>query len=627
LLLSIALVVERTGGVRVIIGGTLISARGAARPLLAAIAVIALRAWLAPRTPPFRSTLADWQRRWSRVYRRDADDRSDAGLAFSLRRTTLAGLGMCAAACILLYTQLTHLYSVPDFGDPFLSMWRMGWVYEQLRGDPRPLFDANIFYPEPLTLTYSDSMLLPGATAAPLLALGVHPVVAYNLLFVSGFVLSGIAAYLLVEHLTGSPPAAFVSGLVYGFYPYHFEHYSHLELQMMQWIPLALLAMHRFVETTKAKYSIAAAICVAAQLYSSMYYAVFLCVYAATLAMVLLLTIRPSLRRLAIPCAAAAVLGLIVASPLARAYVASTERRGTRERQEIEYFSATPSDFLRAHYRSVPYGRRTLPGRKPERALFPGLAPIALTAAGLIPPLGVARLAYVVGLVTAFDGSLGFNGVSYPYLYEWLAPVRGLRVPARYSVFVAMSLAVLSGFGVRRLLARGRTRLARTAILGTLIGACLVNAWSEVELRPVWPAPPPIYGPIASTPARTTRAPGAPAGARNVVLVEFPLEENYAQNARFMYFSLWHWAPIINGYSGFMPKSYDEFEHAVRGFPAPHTIETMRARGVTHVSVNCAFYRGGCDQLLERIEALSDFRTVAAGRWQGSSVRLYELIR
>ena len=70
---------------------------------------------------------------------------------------------MCVCA-VLLFPQLRHMDSVPDFGDPLLSMWRAGWVLQQLRGDPRGLFDANIFYPEPLTLTYSDSMLLPGLT-------------------------------------------------------------------------------------------------------------------------------------------------------------------------------------------------------------------------------------------------------------------------------------------------------------------------------------------------------------------------------------------------------------------------------------------------------------------------------
>ena len=62
--------------------------------------------------------------------------------------------------------------AVPDVGDPVFSMWRMGWVCHQLSGDPRALFDANIYHPSPLTLTFSDSMLLPSLLAAPLLAAG-----------------------------------------------------------------------------------------------------------------------------------------------------------------------------------------------------------------------------------------------------------------------------------------------------------------------------------------------------------------------------------------------------------------------------------------------------------------------
>ena len=48
-------------------------------------------------------------------------------------------------------------------------------------------------------------MLLPAAIGAPLLAIGLSPVVAYNLLFLSGFLLSGIATYVLIEGLLGSP--------------------------------------------------------------------------------------------------------------------------------------------------------------------------------------------------------------------------------------------------------------------------------------------------------------------------------------------------------------------------------------------------------------------------------------
>jgi hypothetical protein len=492
-------------------------------------------------------------------------------------------------------------------------MWRAGWVLQQLRGDPRGLFDANIFYPEPLTLTYSDSMLLPGLTAAPLLAAGVHPVVTYNLLLISGFLLSGIAAALLVERLTGSSRAGFVAGIVFGFYPYHFEHYSHLELQMMQWMPLALLAIHHFLEQWRLRYAIAAALCLAAQLYSSMYYGVFFSIYAVAVVGTLVLSRRPPLRRLLLPAALAATIGIVLALPLVLRYSEATKTKGERGRGEVIVFSATPSDYLRAHFRSAVYGTRMLSGRQPERALFPGIVPIGLAAAGLVPPLGAVRLAYVAGLLVAFDGSLGFNGLTYPYLYDWFSPIRGLRVPARFSVLVSLSLAVLSGFGVRWLLRLPRRALAVRLAFACTVVASVANVWPVLPLRPVWPEPPPVYGALA--------------GLDHVVLAEFPVPEDYAYNTPYMYFALWHWAPMINGYSGFMPKSYDEFQHGVADFPGPSALAMLKLRGVTHVTVNCALYRGGCDALLDRLDGIPELRRIAEGRWQGQRVRLYEMAR
>ncbi len=607
---SLSLSIALTGGSYVVLAGIRLSARGAVRPAVIALALAALRLAIDRRTPFLASTAADWCRRLRRVYRPDADDVTNT---VAWQTSLVAGAGLCVVGVVLLFPQIRHMDAVPDFGDPFLSMWRAGWLFEQLRGDPRALFDANIFHPEPLTLTYSDSMLLPGLTAAPMLAAGLHPVTTYNIVLISGFVLSGVAAALLVESLTGSARAGFVSGIVFGFYPYHFEHYSHLELQMMQWMPLALLALHRFLETWRLRHALGAAVCAAAQLYSSMYYGVFFTIYAAVVVCTLVASRRPPIRRLLLPSAIAAVVAIVLAVPLIRAYSESTKTKGERGRGEVLVFSATPTDYLRAHFRSAAYGSRMLSGRQPERALFPGFVPLGLAAAGLVPPLGVVRLAYVAGLLVAFDGSLGFNGVTYPYLYDWFSPIRGLRVPARFSVLVALSLAVLTGFGVRRMLASPRRAGTAGVLFAASAIASVINVWPVLPLRQVWPEPPPVYGPLA--------------GRRNVVLAEFPVPNDYAYNATYMYFALWHWAPMINGYSGFMPKSYEAFQLGVADFPGPAALATLKMRGVTHVTVNCALYRGGCDALLDRIDDIPELRTIAEGRWQGQKVRLYEMAR
>jgi hypothetical protein len=613
----LAVVVDLTGGFRIEPFGIRISAQRTDRPVLAALAILLLRLRIGRGISPLGGRLA-WLRPWrGRLFDRAADPQPAVPPApFDWRHLVLAALGFLAIGAILMRTQLGHMDAVPDLGDPLFSMWRMGWVFHQLGGDPRPLFDANIFHPEPLALTFSDSMLLPALTGAPLLAAGLHPAVAYNVLFLSGFVLSAMTTYLLIVRVTGSARAAFIGGLMYGFYPYRFEHYSHLELQMTYWMPLGLLALHRFSETLGIRYAVALGLFGVAQLYSSMYYGVFFPLYAAAILGTFLWVSRPPWRRVVVPLAIAAAIAVALAVPLARPYFAAQSVKGERDIPTVTFYSATASDYFRAHPRSALYGGRLLADEYPERALFPGVTPLALTAVGLVPPLGVTRLAYLVGLLSAFDLSKGFNGSTYAYLYDWFAPIRGMRVPARVSVIMALSLAMLGAFGVRRLLGRCRTERGRTVVFALLVTAVAIDLHPALELQKVWREAPPIYSAVA--------------GDSRVVLAEFPFTTKVpgvTDSTQYMYFSLWHWLPMVNGYSGFTPASYPALQKDVAGFPAPAALTTLRARGVTHVSVNCAFIGDGCERLLETLDNHPAFRSVSSGRWQGSAVRLYALAR
>ena len=65
---------------------------------------------------------------------------------------------------------------VHDDGDPLMVTWVLAWVAHQLPRAPAHLFDANIFYPERNTLAYSETLLVPGIVAAPLHWLGVAPI-------------------------------------------------------------------------------------------------------------------------------------------------------------------------------------------------------------------------------------------------------------------------------------------------------------------------------------------------------------------------------------------------------------------------------------------------------------------
>jgi hypothetical protein len=598
------------GGFVVELSDVRLSFRTPSRTLFWMIVALVVRVTIDRRTGPFGGVFRSWPT-FLRVptVPDPFQVRAAAGLG---RRVALASIGIAVGLAILVHDQLQAPYSIADYGDPLFSIWRIGWVLRQLFVDPTHLFDGNIFYSQPLTLTLSDPIILPALTTAPLAAIGTHPVVAYNVLLLSGFWFSGIATYLLVERLTASPPAAFVAGLIYACYPYRFEHYGHLELQMTQWMPLGLLALHLFVSTGRWRYAIGLGLAGAAQLYSSMYYAVFFLVYATAIGAGLLIAQRPSIRRLALPAVAGALVAGLVAVPIARAFVAAQPLKAERTTDEIRFYSATPLDYLRGNLHSALWKDRILPP-EPERALFPGVMPLALAAIGVAPPLSAIRLVYVAGLFVALDCSFGFNGAFYPLLHRSFPPVRGLRVAARFSVLVGLTLSILAGFGVRRVLGWCRSPRARWSAITALAGLVMIDAWPALPLVPVWKEPPAIYDTLKTT--------------SGVVLAEFPVDVNEVFNTPYMYFSVWHFLPMVNGYSGHIPESYTALAPDLLEFPRGDSAAALRRRGVTHVTVNCGLRFGECEALMNLTRQSPDLRLIMETSWEGEPVRLFELTR
>jgi len=310
--------------------------------------------------------------------------------------------------------------------------------------------------------------------------------------------------------------------------------------------------------------------------------------------------------------AVAALIAALMALPLGRAFVAAQPIKGDRPIEEITYYSAQPFDYLRANrYSAVWKGR--MPREEPERTLFPGATPLALGIVGLAPPWTAVSLIYGSALLVSFDGSLGFNGFIYPSLHRWIAPVRGLRVPARFGVLVGLTLAIGAGFGARRLLRRCRRRWVGHTLFGALVAAVVIDAWPVLVLIPVWKEPPPIYESLNAV--------------SDVVLAEFPVTQTVHLNVPFMYFSMWHWFPMVNGYSGFFPPSYKRLEPALIDFPRGDTPDALRRQGVTHVTVNCGLGYQGCEETAALMRQSKDLRLIIDTRWQGASVQLYELLR
>ena len=479
--------------------------------------------------------------------------------------------------------------------DVYFNMWRLRWFAHALVTPSARLFDANTFYPEPLTLALSDAMPVEGIVAAPLVWAGMTPVLMHNLLLLGAIATSGMAMFAFARYLTGSRGAGVLAGIVFSFAPYRFEHVMHMELQWAMWMPLAFLALHRTFDTGKWKYGLATGASVALQMLSSIYYGIFLATLIALGAVLLMIRDRKvPLLRAALPLVAGAVLAAVVCGGYAIPYLRVRDRVGDRSAADVAEYSARPSSYLTATPGNWLYGRPATARDGPERRLFPGAIPVLLAIAGLLLRSPSRRaIVYLLLLVAAFEASLGFGGYLYTFLHDHVAAYRSLRAAARLGIFVLMFLGVLAAYGYQALV-EGRAARARAVLVAALTLGLLAEYRAVFGLAAYANSAPPVYRVLAHQP-------------RGVV-AEFPVPRVDAlpgDDAEYAYMSTFHWFPLVNGYSGNYPRSYLTRLERLRGFPDARAIDQLRRDSVSYVVIHGSSYPGAAfGELRARIDAV-----------------------
>jgi len=504
--------------------------------------------------------------------------------------------------CLMTYPQVLHLRDgVHDDGDPLLNAWTLAWVAHQLPRAPARLFDANTFYPERRTLAFSETLLLPAVVMAPLRWLGVGPLLVYNIVLLSGFIVSGVGVALLVRMLTGWIGPALVAGIVFAFLPFRIDHYAHMQLQQTQCLPFALWAFHRLLTRGRVRDGAVFGAFSAGQLLSCVYYGLLMIPYLAVVSATLLIgQARGAAQRtrdghIAVAIVVAIAIVLVAAVPVGMAYLGARKVVGERGRDEVVNGSATPLDYLGPPPENALYGKALGHFAEQERRLFPGFVAVALAVVGLWPRSGsgrtdrsgttetsrtadnpatdaAAKIAYALGLLIAFDISLGYHGLTYPLLYEYFVPFRALRIPARNGIIVGLSLAVLAGYGVAHLAAMVRSPAARRIVV-TAIGALIVAEYASRPIRMIaMPlTPPAAYGDVVRDKGDSP----------TTTLFEFPLSSK--DDPTYMYFSTFHWQHLVNGYSGFFPPAYVFLANAVDSIPDNASIHAIKSHGARYL--------------------------------------------
>ncbi len=491
-----------------------------------------------------------------------------------------------------------------DTGDGRYSAWNVAWVAHALTTDPVHVYDANIFYPHKGTLAYSEPNLLAGALAIPAWLATGNALAAWNWTTLCAFALAAICAYALARRLTGSPGGAAVAGLIYAFCPFAFSHIPHIQLLMTFGPPLALLAMHRFVDAPSWRRAVFLGLAVAVQALACGYYGIFGGL-AVALGVVWFGVAsgrwrRPTYWAFALGAAAVAVL---VVAPFFFPYLGIRGAGFTRSLDDARAYRADWRSYLAS---PLLLHRWILPliGEWRE-VLFPGFVGLALAtvavvrtwrAPGSSQPAGRPTVVgfYLALGALAFWGSFGPDAGLYTLLYKTVPFFSMLRAPSRLGLLVTLATSVLAGVGMAGLSVRLAGRRRRVLLL-----AVLAVTLARSTVGPLWLAAAPA---VSTADRRLAALPRGP-------VVEFPYFRAAGErheHTEYMLASTVHWQPLLNGYSDYMPPDAFEDMLALAQFPDDAAWRVMQRQQVRYVVVHWTKYDAvERARLHEQLRALS----------------------
>jgi hypothetical protein len=504
-----------------------------------------------------------------------------------------------------------------DSGDARHGMWNVAWVAHALTTRPASLFDANIFYPHRGTLAYSEANIVAGLIATPVWVATKNPYASYNTVVLVAFAAAALSGFFLVRVLGGSRLGATFGGMAYGFSPYMFAHIPHIQLLMTFGPALSMAAMHHFTRGPSLGRGLLLGVALAVTGLACAYYGIFAGL-AVGVGLLWDLVAQRRLReaRFWIGVAAAAAVVLIIVGPFFLPYLPVREAGFARSLDDARMYGTYGRAYLAS---AVIIHRWMLPLIQDwKEVLFPGFAAIALASLAMI---GAARSRtglprQVIGLyasigVLAFWASIGPAGGLYTWLYHVVPGFSFLRAPVRFGVLVILAIAVMAGLGVTWLERRRWTRWSLMA--GGLVAVALAESY-------VGPLRLTAAPPLAEAYRRLADLPQAPVAV-------FPFWAGSSDRYRhtdYMLASTFHWQPLINGYSDFMPGDFFEALPALETFPSPEAFEVLRAKEVRWIVVHFDTYPPGVGPVLrEQLEDMKDELRVAVDDYPTS---LYEVL-
>ncbi len=474
--------------------------------------------------------------------------RSGAGIArgWWLELGIVAGFGLLSALASGLWNDIgTRMYG-GGLSDPAQDAWVLSRLTHQMLHDPLHLFEGNIFYPAHRSILFCDPLLGPAVLVLPIRLFSANPVLLYNAAVLLSLSSAAYGFYRLALHFHHDRGAALLAGIAIPFCSQQMVRLWHLNLLSIGFFAFLILALLRLLERPGFLPALFAGASFALQAGTSGYHAFSAAFFA-------ILVVLWHWRRLREP---RVWLWLVIALGIATvalfpylqgfAYLKQHEARMVRSAvAQVHYSLDLPAHLLGSN--SILW--QPLLGQV-GRTFFPGLtvivfATLALRQLGRRDVRFWAAVTLVFLLIAAgpqihvFGHAIGPG--PFALLARWLPFFSAVRHPLTFAVPALMALGLLASLGLHTSgVSRSRGRLA----------CVLLAAVAETVTHPPRRRAPPVELPAVYDYLRTQ-----PAGA----LLEVPLDER-----RWMWWSIQHGMPIVNGGGAFRPRRHTGLRLLIR---------------------------------------------------------------
>ena len=380
--------------------------------------------------------------------------------------------------------------------DGIQFIWNFWWAKKTCLGLCGDFWNTTYqFFPTGTSLLFQNFSYVNLAVMLPFMFLGLSPVAAFNISFILAIILSCVGAYFLVYYLTNSKQAGFISGLIYGISPFMIGHImdGQLDLVSVGFFPLLFLALIKSDEERNYLYPILAGIISFLLTLASPTFIVFAFFILGFWFIYKLVTERKKyqeiLKKLSVTFIVL-IIPFLLFFHRQLAEINSFDVNGPTK-WSSEFSSSDLAAFITPPRTSFlgqnifKTDREIFNGIYSDKNVYLGFSIITLAILGiihqkknlklLIPWVILGSLAFILSLGPKLHIYKKIVASWMPFgTLEKLPLFSSLRAPSRFSVFVFLSLAVLSGYGFLFLINKLRAKYLRII---TIIGIIFLIAF------------------------------------------------------------------------------------------------------------------------------------------------------